>query len=653
MNDQLITRIAEIARDGVDIHRCAAVQALGHIGTPACIAPLCHALLDEDEDVRIDAAVALSEIADAAAADTLLQSLIGDPSGDVKVAALKGLVSQRYPPVLPWLEKLLVARPSDMAWDEETFDQGGWDDWLDLQIIALEGLGVFAVESAVPAVQAAMADEEGQDLTSHAVTALARMGETGRQAIIDMIDSGDVRLRRRIATQLGDSQTSPDPRVDHALGQFLLDTDPSVRIAAARSIHRRNPSDARLPPLLVNDDPAMRIAIVAMVGADHPTALAELLYDDDRRVVEAALRIVVEYPRHAFEDRVATLFEDELVDDRLLALRALAAIAPDRAREATDSVLTGDDTRLAIGALGLLLDLAQPHDAWPNPFAERLIELATGDFETDTVNASRASVVDTEATGDGTSTLAGIVNADAPTMRRPEHARHRRTLHLHSVRLLAHLAHIDVRAALMDVYAKVLGDVKEEALRSLLAVVGNLPLDTELVIPFVTAQLETAPPSCRKILIDALGRLDGDWVQKVLIQEIDRGPTDRLDLILALANPACYGDDLTAALASPTISHRLGAARALARTARPDMPEHLLQFAFTHEGEHWQEVADLLHVHARDKALAHLSHVLEDHNARECWSVAMRMAARFLSVPLKKSGGKSTDGCMQNKGKDC
>ncbi len=48
--------LSSILRDGVDIHRCAAAQALGAIGNTASVDILIEALLDEDEDVRPAAA---------------------------------------------------------------------------------------------------------------------------------------------------------------------------------------------------------------------------------------------------------------------------------------------------------------------------------------------------------------------------------------------------------------------------------------------------------------------------------------------------------------------------------------------------------------------------------------------------------------------
>ncbi len=67
-----------ILSDGIDIHRCQSAKALGRIGAPVAVQPLIKALLDEDEDVRTDAAEALCELAHPQAGEQLLENLLGD-----------------------------------------------------------------------------------------------------------------------------------------------------------------------------------------------------------------------------------------------------------------------------------------------------------------------------------------------------------------------------------------------------------------------------------------------------------------------------------------------------------------------------------------------------------------------------------------------
>lgn len=122
---------------GIDIHRCQAARSLGRIGDRRAVPALMGALLDEDEDVRVDAAAALAGMAPAEAADRFLDSLIGDPSADVKLAAIEALARLNHEAAVPWLRRLVRSRSEEVAWDEDSFYRDGWDDWADIQVAAL------------------------------------------------------------------------------------------------------------------------------------------------------------------------------------------------------------------------------------------------------------------------------------------------------------------------------------------------------------------------------------------------------------------------------------------------------------------------------------------------------------------------------------
>ena len=52
LRDKVCEALSHVLNEGVDIHRCLAAQALGHIDSPVAVRALIPALLDEDEDVR-------------------------------------------------------------------------------------------------------------------------------------------------------------------------------------------------------------------------------------------------------------------------------------------------------------------------------------------------------------------------------------------------------------------------------------------------------------------------------------------------------------------------------------------------------------------------------------------------------------------------
>ena len=168
---------------GDGAQRCAAVIALGQVGQDstlnkdAAVAAVVAALRDEDEDVRVDAAVALGRLADSTAVAPLLASLTGDPCTDVKAAAIDSLVRFDAREAIPVLRALVTSRGEDVVWDEEELLD--WDGWLDIQIKAVAALAALAAEEAAPDLAAALTLDGGQEISAQVMPALAKMGEPG------------------------------------------------------------------------------------------------------------------------------------------------------------------------------------------------------------------------------------------------------------------------------------------------------------------------------------------------------------------------------------------------------------------------------------------------------------------------------------------
>ena len=140
MRDEVCRVLSGILGAGVDVHRCIAAQALGRIGGEGAVQSLIAALLDEDEDVRTDAAEALSNLADPRAGQQILENLLGDPCAEVKLAAIETLAKLGEAQVIPWLRRMVKGRDEEIVWDEDEFYSSGWDDWVDIQVKAINGL---------------------------------------------------------------------------------------------------------------------------------------------------------------------------------------------------------------------------------------------------------------------------------------------------------------------------------------------------------------------------------------------------------------------------------------------------------------------------------------------------------------------------------
>jgi len=274
------------------VHRCAAARTLGILQGPVAIAALTGALLDEDPDVRVDAAGALAVIQDSDTAAKLMESLIGDPEADVKMAALTALVDMRYAPVVDLLRALVVSRAEDqIAWDESAFYTDGWDAWDDIQLAAIRGLGEFGTQEAVDDILKALADEMGQDVSETAFQALAQMGIAGAGALQAIYESGDARLNRRIAHAVGQAQNC---HLDALRAEMLHDKAPLIRALALENLAS---DDARLTNMFIDEDAGVRAAVMRHHGAAHLHLLHGMIGDMAPEVRIEVFKIIAAKPK--------------------------------------------------------------------------------------------------------------------------------------------------------------------------------------------------------------------------------------------------------------------------------------------------------------------------------------------------------------------
>jgi len=412
-SDEVCQVLSGILGNGVDVHRCLAAQALGRIGAPAAVQPLVAALLDEDEDVRADAAAALSDLGDPRAGRQLLENLIGDPCTEVKLAAIDALAKQQDIRIVPWLRRMVIARDEEIAWDEDEFYASGWDDWLDVQVKAVSALAALNAGEAVPDIVAAIRDEDAQDMTETAFKALAQMGRPGIDALGGFLGEESARVRRRAAAALAGSDA--DEAAEY-LTRAFADPDAAVRLGALRAQAARQPADDRLAALFGDPDAIVRADTVRLCGRYHPDRLQDLLDDAEESVQVAALTALARLPDINADDRLTATLREKfsvgsaavaaaaaealaitapqaaisdltaVLEDRngsteirLGALRGLAATGDAEAVEALVGVI--DDTARAIRleAMSALARLAGLDDDWPNAAGSALLSILTDD----------------------------------------------------------------------------------------------------------------------------------------------------------------------------------------------------------------------------------------------------------------------------------
>ena len=412
--DGVVAALSRVLGEGIDVHRCLAAQALGRIGGGDAARPLIAALLDVDEDVRTDAAGALARLADPGAGPALLESLLGDPCIDVKIAAIEALARLRYRPVIPWLRRLLEGRDEGIAWDETEFYESGWDGWVDIQVKTIEALAEMGVSEAVPGIVEAIGQEHGQDLSAIAFKALAKLGEPGVSALARFLDDGSERLRRRAAAILAGAGGKA---AASATARALRDTSIAVRLAAARALAARDPMDERLAALFDDASDEVRAEAVRLSGRHHPDRIEALLGDQSEVVQHAVLGTLAESPalvpadaaleyirsrlRHGAPKvaraaaealgRVApSVALDELQgllgdgsappEPRLGAVGGLASLGGEAAASALANVLGDDYRQLRLEASAALATMADTAERWPNTAGEALLAALAGNL---------------------------------------------------------------------------------------------------------------------------------------------------------------------------------------------------------------------------------------------------------------------------------
>ena len=322
MKAEVVTALSDQLRDGIDVHRCAAARALARVAAPDSVDALCGALLDEDPDVRTDAAAALGQFADPLTAEKLLQNLIGDPCCEVKISAIETLVTMRHAPVIAWLRRLVASRDENIAWDDDEFFSGAWDDWLDVQLAAIRGLGQFGAVEGVPEICAAFHDEMGQDVSEYAIDALRLLGEPGATALTKVFQEGDERLRRRIASAVGET-SQPELQVLQEL--CLNDDSAAVRQAAVLGLADTNPDDERLVDRFSDNDPEIREKVVELCGQAFPEQVLLRIEDKVPAVKCAAFRTVTAQPELFAEEGFGDLIQSNVAGHPLVSGEAAKA----------------------------------------------------------------------------------------------------------------------------------------------------------------------------------------------------------------------------------------------------------------------------------------------------------------------------------------
>jgi len=267
----VVQALRRLLNKGDELDRCCACRSLGVLGSSDALQELVEHLRDDDIDVCIDAAESLGLLGDPAAVAPLIESLHNDPDGEMS---------------------LLTSVPEDTDWD----DDDAWDSNWDVQRKAVQALGYLRVAEAVAPLTALLDEEDAQVDETDTLLALARIGDAGEEVVIQRLQNGATRERRRAAHALGQPCSPTGAR---ALGRALQDPEPEVRAVAAEALANNGQGRYLGALLLLLRDPADEVREIAlkMAGKLSSQANAELdvqqllplLGDPSARVRAAAL----------------------------------------------------------------------------------------------------------------------------------------------------------------------------------------------------------------------------------------------------------------------------------------------------------------------------------------------------------------------------
>lgn len=444
MKTQATQKLVEILKDGMDVHRCAAARALGQVSQPDTTAALVAALMDEDPDVRVDAATALGQVRDPQAARKMMDNLIGDPDSEVKKAVIPALVAMKFTPVIPILRLLAVSRGSEeIAWDEGEFYETGWDNWADVQLAAIRGLGEFGDEKAVPHLMKALADEMGQDVTEPAFKALAKMGEPGAKALEKLFGYDNPRLCRRVARAVGGSENT---HLDGLRAKMLQNDSPVIRVLALGYLPGDDP---RLAPLFGDADVTVRAAVVRHAGLNHLPLLWDLIEDEEPAVRAEVFKIIAANPHEFTDEKLAEAVKKAIQGDAEAARQAALALfalqgpkvakglshvlnSPDVPREfrvgvletlekagqtavpALLEVVADPDRQLRLASMTTLANIAVAEGVWPNGAGDGLLAALRGELVQLPVEEESEGVEDADTPTEVPDDIAAEIDAETP-----------------------------------------------------------------------------------------------------------------------------------------------------------------------------------------------------------------------------------------------
>jgi len=339
--------LKNILSENSEVEQCLAVQALGYMPPDKSIKLLIEHLRNPDEDVRCDVGKSLAILKDKRAIKPLIENIIEDPVGEAKVIYIQTLQALKAYEGADILFALVNSRgkKENVAWEE---DNSGWDDWLDVQIAAMNALGAFGenidVKKAIKAILFVLDDPEGQDIWAIAVNNLVLFGNAGIKALINLMSEASSLNRKRIIMAIGNSDLSES---EILLKTAMKDPDINVRMVAIISGAKRNLN--QICTLGLGDGSAdVRVKTLQEYKNLKNKTLAKALNDISPKVQKAACEAILRdkkpRPILKLENHAQKLLRKDTKENLSIMIEAMAIAQPNIAAEFIEDIIKNSAT---------------------------------------------------------------------------------------------------------------------------------------------------------------------------------------------------------------------------------------------------------------------------------------------------------------------
>ncbi len=342
--NQTLDALTELLKSGDEADRCYVTQALGKLTEPGeqnrVASELLPYLRDQDIDVCVDAATTLGKVGGKGVAEALIESLEMDPDGEVKRAVAEALGELGDPRAIPGLIRVMEERDEGIEIIED-----GWDLWWDVQLAAVKSLGKLQANDAVPHLVELLDSEEGEDIETDILRALAEIdSKESIDALEQILQSSTSRKQRRVATALGHASSADAVRI---LGRALQLPHPEVRTHVIQALEEQDAKRYLPAIMLLIKDPNAEVrsaathATTALGEMKRPTQesidlFIRLLGDESTQVRAASLNTLANFDYSVLEEKftpnadavaqVITLIGDTHIETSIAATRLLSSL---------------------------------------------------------------------------------------------------------------------------------------------------------------------------------------------------------------------------------------------------------------------------------------------------------------------------------------